>query len=60
MSFLTYRKIREVCKILEEWFFNISETGVSTFRHTRRQGEKQVSAVTYVLRGKDVTVCERT
>jgi hypothetical protein len=50
MSFLTYRKIREVHKILEEWFFNISETGVSTVRLTWRQGKKQVSAVTPVLR----------
>jgi len=50
MSFLMHRKIREVCKILEEWFFNISETGVSTVRHTRREDKKQVSAVTFVLR----------
>ena len=50
MSFLMYIKIREVRKILEEWFFNISETGVSAVRHTRRQGKKQVSAVTSVLR----------
>jgi len=50
MSFLMHRKIREVRKILEEWFFNISEPGVSTVRHTRRQGKKQVGAVTFVLR----------
>jgi hypothetical protein len=38
-------------QILEEWFFfNISDTGVSTVRHTKRQGKKQVSAVTSVLR----------
>jgi len=42
------------------FFFNMSETGVLTVRHTRRQGKKQVSAVTSVLRGKDVTVWERT
>lgn len=61
MPYLTYRKIREVCKILEEWFFTISETGVSTVRHTRRQGKNQVSEVTSVLReGKSVTVWERT
>jgi hypothetical protein len=50
MSFLTYRKIREVRKILEELFFNIIATRVSTVRHTRRQGKKQVSGVTSVLR----------
>jgi hypothetical protein len=45
-----YGKIREVRRILEEWFFNISDTGGATVRHTRRQGKKQVSAVTSVLR----------
>lgn len=49
MSFLTYRKIREVRKILEELFSNIIATGVSTVRHTRRQGKKQVSGITSAL-----------
>jgi hypothetical protein len=43
------RKIREVRKILEELFSNIIATGVSTVRHTRRQGKKQVSGITSAL-----------
>jgi hypothetical protein len=38
MSFFKYSKIREVRKSLEEcFFFNISDSGVSTVRHTSRQ-----------------------